>query len=256
MKAVLYICHGSRVFAGQEAALEFIERAKVYVDAEIQEACFLELAAPSIEQGIAACIRQGARSIVAVPLLLLTAGHAKVDIPVAIKTALEKHPGIEVSYGEPLGVHPRIIDVLSRRIEEVATPKPDATILLVGRGSSDPVVHDYFAEIIQLLRRKTGINKIQVSFLAACEPYFEPKLSEILAEDVGEVFVLPYLLFTGILMGDMKQHIQELTPQVDVHLCDSLGYAPEIADILAERVSEASIRGERIVVSNQCVLNS
>lgn len=250
MKAVLYICHGSRVVAGQEAALAFIERAKVYVEVEIQEACFLELAAPSIEQGIAACIKQGATSIIAVPLLLLSAGHAKTDIPIALQAALQEHPGIDVSYGEPLGVHPHIIDVLCRRIKEVANPKPNATILLVGRGSSDLVVHDYFAEIIRLLKRETGLNNIEVSYLAACEPYFEPKLLEILNKGAEEVFVLPYLLFTGILMKSMKRHIEGLTSHAKIHLCESLGYAPEIATILAERVNEASIRGERIAVSN------
>lgn len=255
MRAVLYICHGSRVVAGQGAALEFINRAKIYVDAEIQEACFLELSAPSIDQGIAACVRQGATSIVAVPLLLLNAGHAKVDIPVALKTALQNYPGVDVSYGEPLGVHSRIIDVLCRRIAEVGVPKANATILLVGRGSSDPVVHDYFAEIIRLLQRKTETNNIEVSYLAACAPYFEPRLSEILNKGAEEVFVLPYLLFTGVLMKSMKKYIEGLTPPAKVHLCDSLGYAPEIADILAERVSEASLRGERIAISNKHIVN-
>lgn len=250
MKALLYICHGSRVVAGQDAACQFIEQAKAFVDAKIQETCFLELASPSIDQGIAACINQGATSIVAVPLLLLSAGHAKRDIPTALESALEKHQEIDIYYGEPLGVHEKIIDVLTRRIEEVTTPMPDATILIVGRGSSDPVIHEYFAEIIQLFQKKTGINNVEVSYLAACRPSFESKLSEIVNKGEQEIFVLPYLLFTGVLMKSMKKYIKELSSSAKIHLCEPLGYAPEIAMILAERVQEASVRGERIAVSN------
>lgn len=248
MKAVLYICHGSRVKAGQQAALDFIEQTKPLVDAEIQEACFLELALPSIAMGIVKCIDQGATEIIAVPFLLLTAGHANTDIPEALIKAMELYPDVPLYYGDTLGVHSGIVDVLSKRITDVGGQHERATVLLVGRGSSDPVIDGYFLEISNMLQERTGIKRVEVCYLAARGPYFEEMLLEMLNRESSEVFVVPYLLFTGILMESMAAFINSLEKRVPVHLCEPLGYDPVISQILAERVDEAVARREPINV--------
>ena len=53
----------------------------------VVQPCFLELADPPIAQAIDDCVRAGFRRIVALPLLLGTAGHQKNDIPVALNQA-------------------------------------------------------------------------------------------------------------------------------------------------------------------------
>ena len=41
MKAILYICHGSRLKAAKEEAVAFITSCMNHVEASIQEICFL-----------------------------------------------------------------------------------------------------------------------------------------------------------------------------------------------------------------------
>lgn len=251
MKAVLYICHGSRVKAGQTAALDFIEKTMLKVDAPIQEACFLELAEPSIEQGITRCIEQGATEIIAVPVLLLHAGHAKFDIPYALEQAIAPYPGIPLYYGEPFGVHPHLVDVLVERMQETAGAIPDdASILIVGRGSSDPVVHDYFAEIIRLFKERTGLSQVEAGFLAACGPSFEDALNGMIKREAKHIFILPYLLFTGILMKSMERTVGQLATDSTVSLCPPLGYDPLICEIIRQRVEEATWKGVDLNVSD------
>ena len=132
MRAILYICHGSRVKKGQQAALAFIGKTMQTETAPIQEACFLELAEPSIAEGVARCIERGATEIIAIPFLLLRAGHANVDIPVELQHVMAAYPGIPLYYGDPIGVDDRMVDVLIDRLHETTEIIPqDATILLI-----------------------------------------------------------------------------------------------------------------------------
>src|SRR3954453_12047340 len=107
-QAVLYVCHGSRVKEACEEAMAFISRCQEHIHAELHEICFLELVSPSIEEGFSSCVKQGATHIAVVPLLLLTAVHAKKDIPLELERASKRHPTIQVTYGKPIGVHKKM----------------------------------------------------------------------------------------------------------------------------------------------------
>src|SRR5690625_6901011 len=100
MQAVLYVGHGSRIKAGVEEATQFIERCKSLIDVPIQEICFLELAKPNIAAGIAMCVASGATHITVVPILLLTANHAKEDIPLEIETGMKKYADVSFTRSE------------------------------------------------------------------------------------------------------------------------------------------------------------
>ncbi|BBP89208.1 hypothetical protein BsIDN1_28260 [Bacillus safensis] len=86
--------------------------------ADIQEICFLELTDPSIEEGFEACEKKGATHIAIVPLLLLTAMHAKSDIPVEIEKVHARFPQVKVTYGKPIGVNQEVTKAVAARIEE------------------------------------------------------------------------------------------------------------------------------------------
>ncbi|WP_322786383.1 sirohydrochlorin chelatase [Fictibacillus gelatini] len=240
VQAILYICHGSRVKEGIIQATGFINKAKKKMDCPIQEICFLELAEPTIEEGIKRCIHQGATKIAVVPILLLTATHAKEDIPGEIEKAMNKYPDVQFSYGRPFGVHSKIIDVLMERVKsQKAKIDDDAMVLLVGRGSSDPDVRRDLNKIANALYGKFPFQKVETCFLAAAEPTFEQGLKR--AQETGhrQVFVLPYLLFTGILMKSIEKKLKKLsTPEQEFILCDYLGYHPHLQEVLYERVRE------------------
>ena len=52
MQGVLYVSHGSRVPEATQEAIEFITDVQQQVDISLQTICFLELAEPTIAEGV------------------------------------------------------------------------------------------------------------------------------------------------------------------------------------------------------------
>lgn len=238
MQAVLYVGHGSRIKSGVEEVIHFIERCKPLIDVPIQEICFLELAKPSIESGIAVCVEKGATHIAVVPILLLTAKHAKEDIPAEIEIGKNKYPNVTFTYGSALGIHTKMIDSLYDRIrEQQVAIRNDASVLLVGRGSSDPAVKRDLTKIAQLLKEKYAINQVDVCFLYGAKPSFDEALQKLKQTAKKQVFIIPYLLFTGILMNNIAKKISgQSTSEEQFILCENLGYHKNTQEVLVEQV--------------------
>lgn len=241
MKAVLYVAHGSRMKEAIQETSVFVKKMMNRVDVPIQTLCFIELAKPTIQEGIAQCIEKGATHIAIVPILLLKAGHAKRDIPQEIAKAKETFPHVSFSYGRPFGVHESMIDVLVERIKEQQSRiVPESRVLLVGRGSSDPGVLADFHRIKELLNKKINVASINVCYLAAREPNLEEGLAKEIKSGAKQMFIVPYLLFTGLLIKSLEEKVNELElNNQSFFLCRYLGYHERIADLLFDRVQEA-----------------
>ncbi|GAB0495120.1 hypothetical protein MMPV_006418 [Pyropia vietnamensis] len=128
--ALLLVDHGSRV-AAANAALDDLAalvaarddaRRPVYV-------AHMELATPSIADGLAAAVARGARRVVVVPVFLAAGRHAREDIPALVAAAVEdiRRGGegtagvqVEVQVAGVLGVHPHVADLLLERAAEVS----------------------------------------------------------------------------------------------------------------------------------------
>ncbi len=241
-EAILYICHGSRLKQAQEQATAFVQALMSEKLAPIQEYCFLELAQPTIEEAFRACVEKGATKIIAIPLLLLTAAHAKEDIPNELIAIKKKYPNIHVAYGQPIGVHRSISTILHERIIETKHSfSSDSMVLLIGRGSSDPEVKQDLSQIAQLLKQHLQIDRVDISFLVAAKPSLKEALHIVQDTHYKKVFVIPYLLFTGVLMNKIDKIIREHNEQTDqdIILCKYLGYHPILTKIIKDRVIEA-----------------
>lgn len=237
MQAVIYIAHGTRVQAGVDEARLFVDRAKKYIPVVLQEICFLELVDPSIEETIELCIDKGATEIALVPILLLTANHAKKDIPEIIKPLQIKYPHIVFSYGKPLGIHPKLIAQIYERIEEQTNElAPDAEILLIGRGSSDPAVVRDFADIATRFKLRYGIRHVDIAFLYGNGPKFSDVVEKMKKSPNRPSYIIPYLLFQGLLRKQIEKELEGLEL---VTVCNSLGYGDLVLDVLIERTREA-----------------
>lgn len=236
MQAILYIAHGSRVKAGVEQAVSFLQRVQQEVDTPIQEICFLELAQPTIAQGIESCVQRGATAIAIVPILLLAAKHAKEDIPEELEQEKLKYPNIRFTYGEPLGVHELLIDTLQARIVEAQLSTEGARVLLIGRGSSDPAVKQDLATIAARLRDKYSYAVVDTCFLYGTGPTFEEWLQQG-RHMQSRVFIVPYLLFTGLLRQGITKRLVGYE-DTNIVLCESLGYDDNVKRVLLERIHE------------------
>ncbi len=240
MKALLFICHGTRLAKGRMEAEEFVRLCMAQVEVPIKEICFLELAEPSITQGFETCIQKGATSISVIPVFLLSANHIKIDIPKELHHLQNQYPEVEVIYGRPFGVHEAISHLLWEKIPKSAVSlRENPHILLVGRGSTDQDVKRDLETIASNVQNHYGITSIQACFLTGSEPSFEEALWNS-RELYDQVIVVPYLLFSGLLINGMKLTIKSYQQQSkqNVTLCETLGYHPILKDVLLTRINE------------------
>lgn len=240
MQAVLYVAHGSRVKAGVEEAVRFLETVKPYINADIQEICFLELAEPTIAKGVELCVSKGATAIAVIPVLLLTANHAKYDIPNEINLMRKRYPSISFTIGNTLGIHKKLIDSLHDRImEQTARKSEEIDVLLIGRGSSNQDVEKDFSKIANHLHKRFNYGKVDICFLYGRGPSFEEKL-KTLGKGEKPVFIVPYLLFTGLLKMGIQKKVEEYGfSKKQVVLCECLGYDENVRQVLIERVEQS-----------------
>lgn len=237
-QAVLYVCHGSRVKKARDEAVAFITRCQKHIHADIHEICFLERVDPSIEEGFSACVKQGATHIAVVPLLLLTAVHAKEDIPDEIEKASKKYPTVQITYGKPLGVHQKMAEsVLERVYEQQINVSTSSVIVLIGRGSSDPAVVKDLTAVAALVKKQSGIEDIRTCYLTAATPRFDETLAELAHCKGKDIFFVPYLLFTGLLMKEIEEKVMQARKQNEqISLCRYLGYDEKVEAVFTERV--------------------
>jgi sirohydrochlorin ferrochelatase len=119
--AILLMAHGSRIPEANDAAREIAERVKKMTQFDIVEVSFREQHLPNIQQGVDACVAQGAERILLVPYFLYMGAHVLEDLPEELEQAKARYPGVEMVLGKHLGVHQKLAEIVVERIAESLT---------------------------------------------------------------------------------------------------------------------------------------
>lgn len=243
----LMVGHGSRDDEGNQEFLQFLELVRKAAPERRFEACYLELADPDILTGIETCVRHGATRIVVVPVILLAAGHVKSEIPEFIDQARVRYPGIEFVYGRHLGLHPKILDLLEERFLETAgslekQDRDSLAIVLLGRGSSDPDANGDLYKMARLLWERTGVMTVETCYSGITAPRLVEGVERAIRLGASHVVVVPYFLFTGILIKRMLANLADLQsqhPDVSMRMAPYFGLHAHMVDIVLDRANEA-----------------
>lgn len=247
MQAVLMVAHGSKDKEAIEEVYAFMDALETKLDSHIMiGTCFLEFAKPDIPEGIAALVAKGARKIAVIPMMLLQAGHSKIHIPNELDEAKEKYPHVRFTYGRPIGIHDVALEICRERVEEIgentAIPAPDTALLLVGRGGSDRDANSDLYKIARLLWEKLNFGMVEPAFMGVTTPLVEAGVECCMKLGAKRIIVLPYFLFTGILIKRLEKMIGsygEKYPGIQFKLADYLGLHPHFQTIFLERIEEA-----------------
>lgn len=115
---LLVIAHGSRRAASNEEVKTVVDRLRdVQGDRFVSiEAAFLELAEPSIEDGLALLAGRVAQHIVVMPYFLAAGSHVTQDIPEILDVFRAAHPDIRLTLKQHIGSS----DGMGRLILEIA----------------------------------------------------------------------------------------------------------------------------------------
>jgi len=239
--------HGTRDPAGVAAFTAFTARmAAAFVLRGIDVAGgFIELSDPPLRDAVTELTRRGHRRVVAVPLVLSAASHAKSDIPAALARERARHPGLDWSYGRPLGPHPVLLELLAGRIaarREPATGGLPPAVLLAGRGSTDPDANAEVCKTARLLWEGRDYAFTETAFVSLASPDVPAGLERCRLLGARQVIVARYFLFPGILpdrIAGQAGAYRTAHPGIDVRCTDVIGDTDELAGLVAERYHEA-----------------
>ncbi|MCX4551861.1 sirohydrochlorin chelatase [Streptomyces sp. NBC_01387] len=255
--ALLIAGHGTRDEAGADAFRDFVRELGARHPELVVGGGFIELSPPPLGDAVTELVERGVKRFAAVPLMLVSAGHAKGDIPAALAREKERHPGISYTYGRPLGPHPGLLSVLERRIDEARGDweRSDVTVLLVGRGSTDPDANAEVHKAARLLWEGRGYAGVETAFVSLAAPDVPSGLDRCVRLGAAKVVVLPYFLFTGILPDRVLAQTGEWDaahPATEVRSAAVIGPTEELMDLVMERYREA-VGGDLRMNCDSCV---
>ncbi|WP_028814301.1 sirohydrochlorin chelatase [Streptomyces flavidovirens] len=255
--ALLIAGHGTRDEAGAGAFRDFVEElGRRHPELPVAGG-FIELSPPPLGDAVSGLVERGVTRFAAVPLMLVSAGHAKGDIPAALTREKERHPGISYTYGRPLGPHPGLLAVLERRVDEVLgdLDRSEVTVLLVGRGSTDPDANAEVYKAARLFWEGRGYAGVETAFVSLAAPDVPSGLDRCTKLGAKHIVVLPYFLFTGILPDRVRKQTQDwagANPATGVASADVIGPTEELMDLVMERYREA-VKGDLRMNCDSCV---
>ncbi|MEU2904867.1 sirohydrochlorin chelatase [Streptomyces globisporus] len=238
--SLLVIAHGSRDPRHAATVHALTERVRTERPGLRVETAFLEFNAPSVPRVLERLAAQGADEVVALPLLLTRAFHAKTDIPSVLREARARLPRLHIRQADVLGPSPLLNATLGRRLREAGVRPgdlPRTGLVLASAGSSDPEAIAVIAEIARELRH-TGWCAVRPAFASALLPRTEDAVRELRAEGVERVAVAPYVIAPGRLPDRIAAGAEAAGADV---LADVLGPAPELARLLLNRFDEARV---------------
>lgn len=115
---IVIVDHGSRRADSNRMLLELVRRFEDATPFRIVEAAHMELAEPTLAAAFERCVQRGARLVVIHPYFLLPGRHWEEDIPALADQAARRHPGVRYLVTSPLGLHPRMVEIISDRVNQ------------------------------------------------------------------------------------------------------------------------------------------
>lgn len=236
---LIAVAHGSRDPRSARvvaAAVAAIRARRPDLDVRL---CFLDLNAPSVDQVVDAVAAEGHHTAVAVPLLLGSAFHARVDLPGILAAARARHPHMTIVQSGVLGHDRRLVGAVLDRIEQ-AGAIPDDTrtgVVLAAVGSSDPRANARTRALAGLLAEGGRWAETTVCFATSAEPTAGQAISLLRSRGVERIVIAPWFLAPGRLTDRLGSAALDAAP--DAVLADTIGAHRCLVDVTLDRYRAA-----------------
>ena len=246
-RPLLMIGHGTKDEEGRQAFLDFAKAYHALDTSRPVVPCFLELTDPTIQEGVDQCVEQGYTEISVLPILLFAARHNKFDVTNELDRARARHPQLKFYYGRHFGITPRIVELWRDRLTELDHPqwkRSETVLLFVGRGSSDPDANGDVYKMARILWEGSGYQTVETCFIGITHPRLEEGFHRARFYEPKRIIVLPYFLFTGVLVKkifDITAQQQEQYPEISMTCLPEMGIQPQLLSILREREIETQL---------------
>ena len=256
---VLICGHGSRNRLAVEEFAQMVDALRPRLAPMPVEHGYLEFARPILRDGLEALRQKGVTKVLAIPAMLFAAGHAKNDIPSVLNTYTAE-TGLPIDYGRELGVDRLMVSAAGARVQECLdaakhdVPLAETLLVVVGRGSSDPDANSNVAKVTRLLVEGFGFGWGETVYSGVTFPLVEPGLRHAVKLGFRRMVVVPYFLFSGVLVSRIRQHTELVAadhPEVEFLSAGYLGDHTLVVDTFKERVKEV-LRGDTAMNCSLC----
>ncbi len=251
---LLLVGHGTRNELGLAEFHRLVRQVAEMGAGYTVESCFLELAQPDIAAGVRRILERGVTRLMVAPVLLFAAGHAKRDIPAAVRAAIGNddkaaaggrtaaRDGLIIEQLGALECHQRIIELSTQRFREALADRPpidpaNTLLIMVARGSSVPEAIDKMHRFTELRRQRTPVGQCQTCFVAAASPGFRETLAWAAQTNHRRIVVQPHLLFTGEVLTEIDGAVREIAqrqPHREWIVTPHLGPSPLVAEAILD----------------------
>lgn len=248
-RPLLMIGHGTKNPQGRQTFIDFAEAYQALDPSRPVVPCFLELTTPTIQEGIDDCVQQGYTDFSVLPILLFAARHNKFDVTNELDRARQRHPQVTFHYGRHFGITPGILDLWRERLSQLDAPqhnpgdipRSETVLLFVGRGSSDPDANGDVCKMARMLWEGSDYQTVETCFIGITHPRLEEGFRRARLYQPKRIIVLPYFLFTGVLVKkifDITAQQQEQYPDISMTCLPEMGVQPQLLKVLREREIE------------------
>lgn len=251
-RPVLMVGHGSRDAQGRQNLLDFAAAYQAADRSRPVVPCFLELTSPSIQDGVDRCVDQGYTDLSVLPILLFAARHNKFDVTNELDRARQRHPQVTFHYGRHFGITPAILDLWRARLalldspehNPYSIPREETVLLFVGRGASDPDANGDVYKLARIIWEGSGYHTVETCFIGITHPRLEEGFQRARLYQPRRIIVLPYFMFTGVLMKKIygiAAEQQQQFPDIAVDCLPEMGLHPELLRVLRQREIETQL---------------
>jgi sirohydrochlorin cobaltochelatase len=254
--------HGSRDPKAVEEFTNLVNKIKSRIPNIPVAFGFLEFNRPIISEALDQLRNMGVERIIALPAMLFAAGHTKNDIP-AVLNRYSNENGLPIQYGRELGLNSLMIGAAGARIQEIIDSNPifpisETLLVVAGRGSSDPDANSNVCKITRMLVEGFGFGWGETVFSGVTFPLVDPGLRHALKLGFKRIVVLPYFLFSGVLVSRVKDHSMKVAndnPDVQFLNASYLSDQDLVIDTFMERIQEV-LNGENFMNCALCKYRS
>ena len=180
--------------------------------------------------------------------MLFAATHAQNDIPSVLTTYQEKHPGLEIEYGQELGLHEQMIQAFQTRILEAlgldhvhTGDLYDTMLVVVGRGTSVTDANADAAKLTRLVCENLGFGWAQTVYSGVTFPSVGRGLEMAVKLGFKKIVVAPYFLFGGKLIDRIYAYTDKVAsenPHIEFLKAGYLRDQAHVIDTFTLRIEE------------------
>lgn len=222
------VVHGSYSEAYRREFTALMEQVKTKLPQPVLGA-YLECTDSSLTDEIGKFLRQNQNSetqhLQILPLFLSPGVHVREDIPEAIAALQSQFPAVKIEVLDYLGAGGQLTPFLQPQFHQY----PEARRILLAHGSRRTGANPKTEALAQSLQAKAAYW--------ATEPSLQDTVASIVEENISEICVVPYFLFSGKIPAAIATQLQQLQqdyPQIKFHLGQPFGTQPDCAAAIAQ----------------------